>query len=148
MNSQSNELQKRMSELNDETLLKIVEVDDANYRQDALDCAKQELASRGIAFSEPVEEEPEEKPNDFHPELVTIATYTIPYKAQLAKGLLEANDIPAFAADEHLSSINWLYVNAIGGIRLQVTEDNAEQAKALLAMENEPLSEDFDPSAV
>lgn len=140
MNSQLSELQKRMSELNDEKLLQIVEVNFADYRQDALDCARQELTLRGIVYNEPAEEaqfpEEEKEEDIFHPELVTIATYTTPYEAQIAKGMLETNGIPAFAANEHFVGVNWLLSNAIGGVTLQVTETDAEQARALLAQEN------------
>src|ERR1051326_1527766 len=102
------ELKKNMYELVDAELLRIVEVDYADYRQDALDCAKQELVSRGIQFHEPEgKEEPAEKEVTSHPELVTIATFSTPYEAQLAKSLLEASSISAFIADEYTIGINW-----------------------------------------
>jgi len=133
-------LKKNMSELVDAELLRIVEVDYADYRQDALDCAKRELASRGIPFNEAVtENQPAESEQEItaHRELVTVATFSAPYEAQLAKGLLETNGIQAFVADEYTVGINWLYSNAVGGVRLQVAETEAEQAMKFLAREGE-----------
>jgi len=152
MNSQADELKNRMSGLNDETLLKIVEVDYANYRPDALNCAKQELASRGTRFNEPADKpapsadkkaktvaDDKEEVVIATPQsdIVTIATFGTPYEAQLAKGLLEENGIMACVADEYTVGINWLYSNAVGGVRLQVAEPDAEWALELLEMESQ-----------
>lgn len=141
MNSQTKELQQRMGALNDEALLKIVEVDHKSYRQDALECVKQELARRGIAFSKSIENEPpEEEVGEIeggdevisHLELVTIATYTNLSQAQITRSFLEANGVSAFLPDEHLIGVNSLYSIAVGGVRLQVIETNVEQARKLL----------------
>src|SRR6266849_1536373 len=51
MNPQSTELKERISTLSDEDLLKMVNVDSAQYRQEALDHARDELAKRGIQES-------------------------------------------------------------------------------------------------
>lgn len=135
-------LKKNMSELVDAELLRIVEVGYADYRQDALDCAKQELSSRGVQFNQQPggqqPAEPEEEENNFHHELVTVATFSAPYEAQLAKGLLETNGIQAFVADEYTIGINWFYSNALGGVRVQVAETDAGQSLKLLDSEVEP----------
>ncbi|MCW7552334.1 DUF2007 domain-containing protein [Endozoicomonas gorgoniicola] len=68
--------------------------------------------------------------------LVTISRYSFPYEAWLARGLLDSQDIPAFVFDEHLITMNWLYSNAIGGVRLLVPEVCADSAKELLALES------------
>jgi hypothetical protein len=51
MNPQSTELKERISKLSDEDLLKMVNVDSAQYRQEALDHARDELAKRGVQDS-------------------------------------------------------------------------------------------------
>ncbi|MDR2214292.1 MAG: DUF2007 domain-containing protein [Nevskiaceae bacterium] len=77
--------------------------------------------------------------------LVTVATYSFPHEAHIAKGQLEAVDIPAFVADEHTINMQWLYSNAMGGVRLQVPEEFAAQAievlKEPVEMEHIPDSE-------
>ncbi|MTI29386.1 DUF2007 domain-containing protein [Xanthovirga aplysinae] len=64
--------------------------------------------------------------------LVTIATFQNPVQANIYKGKLEAANIYCFLADENIVSVNWLFSNAIGGIKLQVAEKDAEKAKLLL----------------
>jgi hypothetical protein len=64
--------------------------------------------------------------------LVTVCTYTYPYEADLAKSRLEAEGIPVFVKEEFLVRMNWLYSNALGGIKLQVAEPDAEDARQIL----------------
>ena len=156
MHSDLSELTKTMSELADGELLRIVEVDYSGYRQDALDCAKQELASRGIQFNqpaserEPVEEEQtsihrevEEEQTSIHEKLVTVASFSAAYEAHLAKGLLESNGIAAFVADDHFVSTYWFLSNAVGGVKVQVAETDVEEALRVLDRRSEPG--DVDP---
>ncbi len=69
--------------------------------------------------------------------LVTISRYSMPYEAQIAKSRLDTEGIPAFIADEHTINMQWLYSNALGGVRLQVPEPYVETALALLAEDRE-----------
>lgn len=64
--------------------------------------------------------------------LVTIATFSFPHEAHLAKARLDAMGIPSFIADEHTINMQWLYSNAMGGVRLQVPREFAEQAHRAL----------------
>jgi len=74
--------------------------------------------------------------------LVTIATYSQPYEAHLAQQRLRQAGIPAFIANEHTISINWLYSNALGGVQVLVPEDRAEDARRVL---NENPAPDLPP---
>lgn len=66
----------------------------------------------------------------------TVATYLDPIEARIARGLLVAEGIEARLDDEHLALANWEWRLAIGGIRLQVPDGQAERARAVLrAME-------------
>jgi len=62
------------------------------------------------------------------PVLTTIATFSFPYEAHIAKSHLESENIPAFVADEHTINMQWLYSNAMGGVRLQVPTIRADKA--------------------
>ncbi len=64
--------------------------------------------------------------------LVTIASYSMPYEAHIAKSRLDSEGIPAFIADEHTINMQWLYSNALGGVKLQVPEPYAEAAIEIL----------------
>jgi hypothetical protein len=69
--------------------------------------------------------------------LVTVARYSMPYEANLAKSILDSAGIPAFVADEFTIGMNWLYSNALGGVKLQVPESLAFDAQELLVAEIE-----------
>jgi hypothetical protein len=62
--------------------------------------------------------------------LVTIATYGIPGDAQGPRLRLEAEGIPAFLQGQRMGAI---YQVATGGVKLQVPEDFAADARVLLS---------------
>ncbi|MDR2188303.1 MAG: DUF2007 domain-containing protein [Azonexus sp.] len=64
--------------------------------------------------------------------LVTIATFSFPHEAHVAKAQLDAFGIPSFIANEHTINMQWLFSNAMGGVLLQVPEEFAVQAQELL----------------
>ncbi|WP_343581774.1 DUF2007 domain-containing protein [Acinetobacter sp.] len=66
---------------------------------------------------------------------VVAETYSFPYEAQIAKTQLEAAGIPARIENEHTINMDWLYSNALGGVRLLVPDRYLEQAQALLAQD-------------
>ena len=66
---------------------------------------------------------------------VTVARYDFPYQAHIARAKLDSEGIPAFVADEHTINMQWLYSNAMGGVKLQVPESFAEAAREVLARE-------------
>jgi hypothetical protein len=64
--------------------------------------------------------------------LTTIGTYFWLHEALVASSLLEGAGIPAYLHDTNLIRLNWMYVNAIQGIRLQVPIARANEARAVL----------------
>jgi hypothetical protein len=74
--------------------------------------------------------------------LITVATYWLPYEADIARALLESEGIATFVADEHLIHMNWLYSNAIGGIKIQIAEPDVELAREILANSEPHIAED------
>ncbi|MDD2540625.1 MAG: DUF2007 domain-containing protein [Desulfuromonadaceae bacterium] len=70
--------------------------------------------------------------------LVTIGRYSTPYEAHMVKSRLESEGIPAFIADEYTIGINWLYSNALGGVKVRVPAPLASEALQILAPEIEP----------
>ncbi len=65
-------------------------------------------------------------------DLVTIATFSQPIQAHLAKARLEAAGIVCIVADEHVVQANWLFSNAIGGVKLKVPTDYVAAARDIL----------------
>lgn len=69
--------------------------------------------------------------------LVTVSRYSLPYEAHIAKSRLDSEGIPSFVADEHTINMQWLYSDALGGVRLQVLEADVDAALAVLAEDRE-----------
>jgi len=68
--------------------------------------------------------------------LVTVQRTSFPWQADMICLTLQAEDIPTFVADANVVSMNWLYSNAIGGVKVQVPEEYVERAKDVLASES------------
>jgi len=64
--------------------------------------------------------------------LVTIATYSQAIEADLSRTRLESEGIDCFLADEHTVTVNWLYSNAVGGVKLKVRESDGQRAIEIL----------------
>jgi hypothetical protein len=66
-------------------------------------------------------------------ELVTIASFHSALEAEMAKGYLEAQGVEATFADENVNRIANHLQPMIGGVKLQVRQEDAERARFLLA---------------
>ncbi len=67
-----------------------------------------------------------------HQKLVTIESFRDLGEALLAKGRLEAAGIDSVLADENLVRMDWFLANAVGGVKLKVSEEQAEEAFRVL----------------
>ncbi len=74
--------------------------------------------------------------------LVTIASFSFPHEAHIARAKLDSEGIPAVLADEFTISMQWLYSNALGGVKVQVPPSCAERALEILAQDDSDLLED------
>ncbi len=70
--------------------------------------------------------------------LVTVASFSHPLQAWIARNRLADNGIPAFVQDEHVVTMYWLYAFAIQGVKVQVPEGDAELAAEILAARCQP----------
>ncbi|MBV1916244.1 MAG: DUF2007 domain-containing protein [Pseudomonadales bacterium] len=74
--------------------------------------------------------------------LTTVAAYSFPYEAHIGRAKLESEGIPAFVADEHTINMQWLYSNALGGVRLQVAASHRDAALKILNEDRSDLLAD------
>lgn len=63
----------------------------------------------------------------------TLAAFNKPIEAHLLIARLEGSGIAAFARDEHMVTLDWLAANAIGGVKVDVADEDYEKALALMA---------------
>lgn len=75
--------------------------------------------------------------------MVTVRICSTLPDAQLAQSFLEGSGIKSFLPDEFVIQNNWLWCNAMGGVRVQVSEEDAEKAAEIL---QESYKEGTDPS--
>ena len=64
--------------------------------------------------------------------LIRIKYYESPIEANRDKQILLENGIESFIANEQTIQSDWLLSQAIGGLQLQVFEEDVEKAKVLL----------------
>lgn len=64
----------------------------------------------------------------------TVAAFSTPAEAYLARSKLESAGIDATIRDENFVTFNWLGSNAIGGVRLDVPDDDTAAAREILAL--------------
>jgi hypothetical protein len=79
-------------------------------------------------------------------ELVTIGSYSTSYEANLVKSGLDAFGIDAVLIDEHTVNANWLWSNLLGGVKVQVSESEIEEARQLIHAE--PIDEQDENDAL
>lgn len=77
--------------------------------------------------------------------LVTVARCSLPVEAYAIRLRLESAGIPVVLADEFTVTMDWLLSNAIGGVKVQVREDDLRQANQVLAeIERPERADDHD----
>ena len=64
--------------------------------------------------------------------LITVQRLNTSIDAHLLQNYLESEGIDSFIQDEHTVDINPLFSNAIGGVRLQVREEDVEKAVEII----------------
>lgn len=68
--------------------------------------------------------------------IVVFQTFADPIKANIVKGLLNSYEIECFLSDENIVTLNALYSNAVGGVKLNVFEKDTDRISAILKSEN------------
>jgi predicted RNA-binding Zn-ribbon protein involved in translation (DUF1610 family) len=63
----------------------------------------------------------------------TVATYWNPTEAHIARLKLESEEIDCIIFDENIVATQWIWANAVGGVKLQVPEEDLIRARQMLA---------------
>jgi predicted Zn-ribbon and HTH transcriptional regulator len=72
-------------------------------------------------------------------ELVTIASYSHAEEAYVVWTRLQSEGILSFVADDYMVTMNWLYSNAVGGVKVRVRESDVEKAVRVLGIEEKDI---------
>jgi Putative prokaryotic signal transducing protein len=104
-------------------------LDQKNLTEDALGVLESEFLRRGLQFERqnlpPIADAEDVK-------LVALRRFRDLPGALVAKGLLDSAGIKCFLSDENTVRMDWLWSNALGGVRLWVREDDLTESAALL----------------
>ncbi len=77
--------------------------------------------------------------------MVTLMTCESIHQAYIFRGVLADNDIDAYISDEFMVTLNPLYNNLLGGIKLKVSSLDYDDAQKLLAeLNSSPLTNDLE----
>ena len=77
--------------------------------------------------------------------LITFKTFDNAIDAHILKIKLESEGITCFLFDENIVSVNPLYANLVGGIKLKINEEDLPHAKNIvLELEETPYTTDDD----
>jgi hypothetical protein len=74
----------------------------------------------------------------------TVATFWKSTDAHIARLKLESEEIDCMIIDENLVATDWLWANAVGGIKLQVPSPDAWKARQLLHRDASEQPRSFD----
>jgi hypothetical protein len=101
--------------------------------EDALLALQAEFSTRGIPF----ERQPPQIADEEHPgvRLIALRRFSFLPGALIAKGVLDSAGVRCFLTDENTIRMDWLWSNALGGVRLWVREDDLPVAATLLSPE-------------
>jgi hypothetical protein len=103
--------------------------DQNSLTEDALHVLESECSRRGLQFER---QGLAAMANQDDVKLVTVCRFRDLPEALLAKGLLDSEDIKCFLSDENTVGMNWMWSNALGGVRLWVKEEDVQRAAELL----------------
>ena len=65
--------------------------------------------------------------------LVTVMACSTLWEAELAGSRLDSDGIYVFLKDGHTVNMNWLFSNAVGGVKVQVVEEDLTRAREILS---------------
>jgi len=129
------DLTKHFRELSDDALLEQLRA--GTLTPFALEVAEREARSRDLEIpqAEPVDTEADSQEIDIPDDvdLVTVAQFSNPLKANVLRACLESHGVFAYVWGEHLGVAHVFMSIAGGGVRVQVRSDQVDQAREVIA---------------
>jgi hypothetical protein len=134
MNDHRGELADTMGQMSDEELLERWR--SGNFTEVAVEVARSELSRRGIDAPEFV---PMQLPDDDpamqgEVSFVTIVSSLEPMQIEMLRARLQAEGIMVVAVDAGITQANALYAIAVGGVRLMVPKESADEARHIIGL--------------
>lgn len=140
---ESSRLRDLYASMNDGELEKIAE-DGSSLTEGARAALNAEMQGRDLNIGVTVEKESGEDEVELRG-LVAIRKFRDLPEALLAKGSLESAGIECFLGDDNMVRMDWFISNLLGGVKLLVKTEDAEEARQLL---DQPIPEDIEVEGV
>lgn len=82
--------------------------------------------------------------------IITFQTFDNPISANIIKARLEENGIPCFLSDENMVTLQPIFNLALGGIRLNIFEEDLEEAQLIVNEKEDlqPVDEDSESTFI
>ncbi|HEX7139855.1 MAG TPA: DUF2007 domain-containing protein [Vicinamibacterales bacterium] len=134
MSDHREELSEAFGQMSDEELLERWR--SGNLTETAVEVARAEFARRQIAVSDFVRFEVVKEDSGPQDEVsfATVARSLEPLQIEMLRARLQAEGIDAFAVDAGMNQVNALYSIAVGGVRLMVPRESAEEARRIIGL--------------
>lgn len=123
-----NRLAAHYAEMTDTELIDLAR-DRSTLTDDALSVLESEFTRRGLPFEQ---SQPPAARDADDTKLVILRQFRDLPEAVAAKNALDAAGIPCFLADANTVRMDWLWSNALGGVKLWVREEDVPEATGLL----------------
>lgn len=101
----------------------------------ASEVARAEFARRKMAVPEIIQPEPiDEDASQDDVSFATVARSLEPLQIEMLRARLQAEGIEAFAVDAGINQVNNLVSIAVGGVRLMVPKESADEARRIIQL--------------
>jgi hypothetical protein len=134
MSDHRDELSETFSRMSDDELIERWR--SGNLTEVAVELVRAELGRRRIAVPEYARFEPADE--DLGPQhdvsFVTVARSLEPLQIEMLRARLQVEGIRAFVVDAGINQANALYSIAVGGVRLMVPRESADEARQIIAL--------------
>jgi hypothetical protein len=107
-----------------------------NLTEAATEVARAELARRRLSAPDPIRSEPAEDESGPQSDVsfATVARSLEPLQIEMLRARLQAEGITAFAVDAGINQANALVSIAVGGVRLMVPRESADEARRIIQL--------------
>jgi hypothetical protein len=132
MSDHRDELSDTFSQMSDGELIE--RWSSGNLTETAVAVARAELIRRRIAIPDIVEAIDEDSGSEGDVSFATVARSLEPLQIEMLRARLEAEGIESFAIDAGINQVNPLFGIAVGGVRLLVPRESADEARRIIKL--------------
>jgi hypothetical protein len=133
MSDHREELSETFSQMSDQELVE--RWSSGNLTEVAVEVARAEFARRQMAVPQIIQPESADQDGpQGDVSFATVARSLEPLQIEMLRARLQAEGIEAFAVDAGINQVNALVSIAVGGVRLMVPKESADEARRIIQL--------------